>query len=118
MSAQMKSERQVSSTVSDGGGRGGSNLVDRIKGGAYSDDQFRALSAEDKRRVQKYRDEAKRKKKAKNKDRKDKRKLAKLKADKDSPSDDDGDKEEAPAASSSAGAQFGANGNKAKKPKA
>jgi hypothetical protein len=117
MSAQMKSERQVSSAVTDSGGRGGS-LVDRIKGGAYSDEQFRALSTEDKRRVQKYRDEAKKKKKAKNKDRKEKRKLAKLKAEKEDASDDDRDKEEPPAASSSAGAQFGANGNKAKKPKA
>jgi hypothetical protein len=117
MSAQMKSERQVSSAVSEGGGRGGSSLVDRIKGGAYSDDQFRSLSVEDKRRVQKYRDEAKKKKKVKNKDRKEKRKLAKLRAEKESPSDDDGEKDETPAASSSAGAQFGANGNRTKKAK-
>jgi hypothetical protein len=121
MSAQMKSERQVSSatTADGGGGRGGSALVDRIKGGAYSDEQFRALSSEDKRRVQKYRDEAKRKKKAKNKDRKEKRKLAKLsKAEKEEGTEEEGDGEGNASASSSAGAQFGANGNKSKKSKA
>ena len=121
MSAQMKSERQVSSatTADGGGGRGGSALVDRIKGGAYSDEQFRALSSEDKRRVQKYRDEAKKKKKAKNKDRKEKRKLAKLsKAEKEGGTEDEGDGEGNASASSSAGAQFGANGNKSKKSKA
>jgi hypothetical protein len=48
MSAQMKSKRQVSSAMTDGGSRGGGNsLVDRVKGGAYSDEQFRSLSAED-----------------------------------------------------------------------
>jgi hypothetical protein len=121
MSAQMKSERHVSSaTTADGGGRGGSSLVDRIKGGAYSDEQFRALSSEDKRRVQKYRDEAKKKKKAKNKDRKEKRKLAKLSkaAEKEDVSEDDGDGDGNPSPASSAGAQFGANGNKSKKSKA
>ena len=122
MSAQMKSERQVSSaSTGDGGGRGGSALVDRIKGGAYSDEQFRALSPEDKKRVQKYRDEAKKKKKAKNKDRKEKRKLAKVsKAEKGNDSEDEeGREDNAPAGSAaSAGAQFGANGNKNKKSKA
>jgi hypothetical protein len=74
MSAQTKSERQVLSAATDGGGgRGGSSVVDRIKGGAYSDEQFRALSPDDKRRVQKYRDDAKKKKRSKNKDRKEKR---------------------------------------------
>lgn len=122
MSAQMKSERQVSSaTTADGGGRGGSALVDRIKGGAYSDEQFRALSSEDKRRVQKYREEAKKKKKAKNKDRKEKRKLAKLSkaAEKEDVSEEEGDGDGNPSSTtSSAGAQFGANGNKNKKSKA
>jgi hypothetical protein len=121
MSAQMKSERHVSSaTTADGGGRGGSSLVDRIKGGAYSDEQFRALSSDDKRRVQKYRDEAKKKKKAKNKVRKEKRKLAKLSkaAEKEDVSEDDGDGDRNPSPASSAGAQFGANGSKSKKSKA
>ena len=117
MSAQMKSERQVSSALTDGGSKGqGSSLVDRVKGGAYSDEQFRSLSVEDKKRVQKYRDEAKRKRKAKTKDRKEKRKLAKLKAEKEAASDDEPDKDTA--SSSNAGAQFGANGNKPKKAKA
>jgi hypothetical protein len=117
MSAQMKSERQVSSAMSDGGNRGGgSSLVDRVKGGAYSDEQFRSLSAEDKKRVQKYRDDAKKKRKVKAKDRKDKRKLAKLKAEKEAASDDE-DKNGADTTSSNAGAQFGANGNKQKKSK-
>ena len=93
------------------------SVVDRIKGGAYSDEQFRALSPDDKRRVQKYRDEAKKKKRSKNKDRKEKRKLAKLKAEKDNASEDEGEDEGDKAASSSAGAQFGANGNKHKKSK-
>lgn len=120
MSAQMKSERQVSSAITDGGNKGkGSSLVDRVKGGAYSDEQFRSLSAEDKRRVQKYRDEAKKKRKMKNKDRKEKRKLAKLsKAEKETASDDEQDKDSADTASSNAGAQIGANGNKPKKAKA
>ena len=90
-------------------------MVDRIKGGAYSDEQFRALSAEDKRRVQKYRDEAK--KKLKNKDRKEKRKLSKLTAEKDNASEDEGEDVRDNAASSNAGAQFGANGSKHKKSK-
>jgi hypothetical protein len=118
MTAQAKSERQVSSASTDGHSRG-STLVDRVKGGTYTDEQYRALSAEDKRRVQKYRDEAKRKKKSKTKDKRDKRKLAKLKsADRENASDDDGETDGSPAASSNAGAQFGANGKKSKKSKA
>jgi hypothetical protein len=117
MSAQTKSERQVSSAASEGGSRG-SSLVDRVKGGAYTDEQFRALSTEDKRRVQKYRDEAKKKKKAKQTNRREKRKLAKLQAAKET-TDEAGDEETASTATSSnAGAQFGANGNKSKKNKA
>ena len=116
MSAQTKAERHVSSAVSDGGR--GSALVDKVKGGAYSDEQYRALSTEEKRRVQKYREEGKKKKKTKVKERRDKRKLAKLKA-KETGSDDEEDVAEKEAnPSSSAGAQFGANGNKSKKSKA
>ncbi len=90
MTAQTKSERQVSSAMTDGGNRGGgSSLVDRVKGGAYSDEQFRSLSSEDKKRVQKFPDEAKKKRRMKNKDRKEKRKLAKLKAEKETASDDE-----------------------------
>ena len=115
MTAQTKAERHVSSATTDGGGR--SSLVDRIKGGAYSDEQYRSLSPEDKRRVQKLRDEAKKKKKDKAKARKDKRKLAKLKAEKESGSGDDENESTSGPPSSSAGSQFGANGNKNKKAK-
>ena len=117
MAAQTKAERHVSSATTDGGGKN-SSLVDRIKGGAYSDEQFRSLSPDEKRRVQKLRDEAKKKKKDKAKQRKDKRKLAKLKAGKEPESgDEETESSSKPHASSNAGAQFGANGNKNKKAK-
>ncbi len=67
LAAQSKAERHISSVVTEGGGK--SSLVDKIRGGAYSDEQYKSLSSEDKRRVQKYRDEARKKKK-------DKRKIA------------------------------------------
>ena len=120
MAAQTKSERHISSAVTDGGSKGMS-LVDRIKGGSYSDEQFRLLSPEEKKRVQKLRDEAKKKKKEKVKDRKNKRKLAKAKSDRDGASGEDDETEQtanSSSAGSNAGAQFGANGNKAKKAKA
>lgn len=116
MSAQTKAERHVSSAVSDGGR--GSSLVDRVKGGAYSDEQYRALSTEDKRRIQKYREEGKKKKKLKTKERREKRKLAKLKAAKENNVSDDEEEVAGSADANSAGAQFGANGNKSKKSKA
>ena len=116
-SAQTKAERHVSSATTDGGSKGGS-LVDKIEGGAYSDEQYRSLSPEEKRRVQTFRDEAKKKKKDKVKQRKDKRKLAKLKAEKESGSgDDEIESTSGAAAGSNAGAQFGSNGNKTKKAK-
>ena len=116
MSAQTKAERHVSSATTDGGSKG--SLVDKIKGGAYSDEQYRSLSPEDKRRVQKLRDDAKKKKKEKAKNRKDKRKLAKLKAEKESGSgDEETESTSGGTPSSSAGSQFGANGNKNKKAK-
>ncbi|KAI2507354.1 hypothetical protein MHU86_7074 [Fragilaria crotonensis] len=108
MSAQTKAERHVSSAMSEGGGRG--SLVDKIKGGAYSDEQYRSLSPEDKRRVQKLRDEAKKKKK-------DKRKLAKLRAEKESGSGDEETESTSGTPGSNAGSQFGSNGNKNKKAK-
>jgi hypothetical protein len=54
MAAQSKSERHISSATTEGGGKGNS-LVDKIKGGAYSDERYRSLSPDDKRRVQKFR---------------------------------------------------------------
>ena len=91
----------------------------RVKGGTYSDKQFRALSSEGKGRVQKYLEKAKKKKKkARNKDQKDKRKLAKLsKAGKVTSSVDETDGKESLLAASLAGAEFSANGNESKKSK-
>ena len=119
MSAQKKAERQISSVGTDGGNKG-SSLVDKIKGSAYSDKQFRSLSPEDKRHVQKFRNETKKKKrKDKAKHRKEeKRKLAKLKSDKEAGSGDvETESTNEKPAGSNAGAQFGANGNEAKKSK-
>jgi hypothetical protein len=116
MAAQSKSERHVSSASTDSGGKNGS-LVDRVKGGAYTDEQYRSLSEHDKKRVQKFREEAKGKKKDKRKARKDKRKLANAKSEREGQSGDDAEEHNDAAPSSSAGAQFGSNGSKAKKPK-
>jgi hypothetical protein len=119
MAAQSKSDRHVLSVSTDGGSKG-SSLVDKIKGGSYTDEQFRSLSEHDKKRVQKFREEAKRKKKEKQKVRKEKRKLAKDKSDRDEASGDEDVATEPTASSaitSSAGSQFGSNGTKAKKAK-
>ena len=121
LAAQSKAERHISSVVTEGGGK--SSLVDKIKGGAYSDEQYKSLSSEDKRRVQKYRDEARKKKKDKRKDRKNKRKLAKLKSERENGSGDEDETEDAvenpkSSTSSNAGSQFGSNGSKSKKAKA
>ena len=119
IAAQSKSERHVSSVVSDGGVKGGS-LVDKIKGGTYTDEQYRSLSDQEKKRVQKYREDAQEKKKDKRKVRKDKRKLAKAKSERDDASAEDDEATEPTAASgssSNAGAQFGSNGDKNKKHK-
>ena len=121
MAAQSKSERHVSSVVTDGGGGKGGSLVDKIKGGAYTDEQYRSLSEQEKRRIQKYRDEAQKKKRDKRKVRKEKRKLAKAKSGRDDQSAEDDEATEpmtASTSSSNAGSQFGSNGNKNKKQKA
>ena len=73
MAAQSKAERNVSSASTANSGKNAS-LVDRLKGGTYTDEQYRSLSENDKKRVQTFRDEAKSKKKEKQKVRKDKRK--------------------------------------------
>jgi hypothetical protein len=106
---QAKAERNVSS-VQTGGGGGVGSLVNTIKGGTYTAEQFRSLTPEEKKRVQRLREEAKNKKKDKRKERK-KRKAAKLKAEKEGSS---GEEEETPEASSNAGSQFGSNGNRKK----
>jgi hypothetical protein len=48
MSNQSKSERHVSSTTRGGGGGDNSSLIDKIKGGQYTDTQFRSFSKEEK----------------------------------------------------------------------
>ena len=120
IAAQSKSERHVSSAVTDGGGKG-SSLVDKVKqGGTYTDEQYRSLSDHDKKRVQRFREEAKSKKKDKRKGRKEKRKLAKAKSDRDEASGEENDMTESTAiagSSSNAGSQFGSNGVKNKKAK-
>jgi hypothetical protein len=110
-------ERNVSSTHTDGGGggSGGSSLVDKVKGGTYSDAQWGGLTPAERERVSKYRKEAASKKKGKAKARAKKRKLAKAKSARQK-DDDEGSEEEAPTRpQSDAGAQFGSNGSKKKK---
>jgi hypothetical protein len=114
---QAKLERNVSSTHTNGGGggSGGSSLVDKVKGGTYSDAQWGGLTQAERERVNKYREEAASKKKGKAKARAKKRKLAKAKSARQK-DDDEGSEEEAPTRpKSDAGAQFGANGSKKKK---
>lgn len=119
MAAQSKAERHVSSVSTEGGSKGGgSALVDKIKGGTYTDEQYRSLSDHEKKRIKKFRDEALKKKQDKRKKGRDKRKLAKAKSERDNDSADDDDATEQTAASSTAGTQFGSNGNKNKKSKA
>ena len=119
MTEQVKLERNVSSASCSGGGsRGngdsdrGKSLVDKIKGGTYSKEQFESLSPEQKNRVKQYREEAKKKKNNKARERAKKRQLAKAASEREE--DDDGAKADT-AATSNAGAQFGSNGNRSKK---
>jgi len=109
---QAKVERHVSA-VKTGGNEGGS-LVDKIKGGSYTDEQFQSLSPEEKKRVHQLREDVKKKKNAKRKAQK-KRKAARLKSERDATSDPGN--EETPVTESNAGAQFGANGNRNKRGK-
>jgi hypothetical protein len=117
LSNQAKAERHIAFVGTDGGGGGGSgSLVDRIKGGTYTDEQFRSLSPEEKKRVQKLRNEEKRKRgnnKDKRKERR-RRKAARLKSEREDASGDDAT---TPEPTSNAGAQFGSNGNRHKKQK-
>ena len=114
LSNQAKAERHVAFVGTEGGGGGGS-LVDRIKGGTYTDEQFRSLSPEEKKRVQKLRNEEKKKKGNKDK-RKEcrQRKAARLKLERE---DASGEDDTTPEPTSNAGAQFGSNGNRNKKQK-
>jgi hypothetical protein len=111
MTEQTKMERNVSSATRGGGG--GKSLVDKIKGGSYSKEQFESLTKEEKERVAQYREEAQKKKNAKARDRAKKRKLAKAQSERNDDANT-GDGEDEPAGAN-AGAQFGSNGNKSKK---
>lgn len=115
-SVQAKTERNVSSAHRSGGGGEGSpngSLVDRIKGGQYSSEQFKSLTKEEKDRVARYREESKKKKSAKKKSKAHKRRLSKATTERDESEDAEGQEEE----TSGAGSQFGQNGNRNKKSK-
>jgi hypothetical protein len=103
---QAKAEWHIS-VVHTGGGGGGS-LVNKIKGGSYTDEQFQSLSPEDKKRVLKFREEVKKKKSQKRKAQK-KRRAARLKSEREG-----GDEPTEETMEASAGAQFGGNGNQKK----
>ena len=117
---QAKMERNVSSVRSNGGGGGNSNsggsggsLVDKIKGGSYSNVQWGELTTAEKDRVEEYREEAKEKKKVKAKTRAKKRRLTKAKLE--CKNDSDGaENDDSTPSNSNAGLQFGSNGNSKK----
>jgi hypothetical protein len=113
---QAKAERHVASVSTRADGSG-SSLVDKIKGGTYTNEQFHALSVEEKARVQAYRDEATKKRKDKRKAQKKKRKIAKAKSERDNDSDEDSGSNAGQQPNSNAGSQFGSNGNRGKKKK-
>ena len=109
LSNQAKAERHIALVGTEGGGGGGS-LVNRIKGGTYTDEQFRSLSLEEKKRVQMLRND--KKKRRSNKDRQRdcrKRKAAKLKLEREGASGGD---DATPEHTSNAGAQFSSNDNR------
>ena len=66
LSNQAKAEHHIAFVGTEGRGSRGS-LVNRIKGGTYTDAQFRSLTSEEKKCVQKLRNEER--KKQSNKDR-------------------------------------------------
>jgi hypothetical protein len=112
--AKLSGERNASSATWGGGGDN-SALIDRVKGGQYTDGQFCSFSKEEKDCVARYWEESKKKKKkGKRRARNTKRRLAKAQSERNEAEDAaDGDGEES---TSGNGAQFGANGNRNKKP--
>ena len=104
---EMKAERHIASVHMDGGkggdrGGGGSSLVDKIKGGNYTDKQFHSLSPEEKQRVQKKEQWKERRK----------HKAARLKSEHEAGcSREDNETQEA---GLNVGVQFGAKGNRKK----
>jgi hypothetical protein len=115
--AQAKSERHIHSVERDGGGEGGNKaLVDKIKGGRYSLEQWKTLSKSDRARVLQFRDGSTgSKKRDKRRAKAHKRRLAKAKSDRDTVEADS--EEETASPKADAGSQFGSNGNKSKKAK-
>jgi hypothetical protein len=116
---QAKTERNVSSVHTGGGERSpNAALIDKIKGGQYSSEQFRSLTKEEKDRVARYREKVGKKggkrrgKKQENK----KRRASKAESEQVEP-DPEEKPEEDTNADRGAGAQFGGNGNRNKKSK-
>jgi hypothetical protein len=117
MLTQAKTERHINAVKTNGGGGGGPNpksLVDKVKGGVYTDAQFYALTPKEKDRVKKYRSTMQRKTNTKQKQA-NKRKLAKAKTDRDDSVAAAGEEDDR--TDSGAGSQFGVNGNRNKKQK-
>jgi hypothetical protein len=109
-------ERNASSATTRGGGGDNSALINRVKGGQYTDAQFWLFSKEEKDRMACYREEeSKKKKMGKRKASNTKRWLAKSQSERNEAEDAaDGNGEEI---ISGNGAQFGINGNRNKKSK-
>jgi hypothetical protein len=114
--AKSSGERNASSATTRGGGGDNSALINQVKGGQYTDAQFRLFSEEEKDCMARHREEeSKKKKMGKRKASNTKRWLAKAQSERDEAEDAaDGNGEEI---ISGNGAQFGANGNRNKKSK-
>jgi hypothetical protein len=112
MQTQAKAERHVNGVDTKGRGGGGS-LVDRLKSGPYTDEQYASLTPKEKERVKKYRSTMQRKTNKRTKA--NKRKLAKAKTDRKDSAEAKVEKDNR--TDSNAGSQFGANGNRNKRQK-
>ena len=119
---QAKSERNVSSVHRNGQGgstgNGSKALIDKVKGGNYTNAQWQDFSQAEKERIQSYRKsspEAVNKRKQRNKERNKKRQAAKAKSERDNASDQGEDESEDDKTKANAGSQFGSNGSKRNK---
>ena len=117
---QAKTERNVSSVLTGGGGERSPNaaLIDKIKGGQYSSEQFRSLTKEEKDRVARYREKAGKQKGGKRRGKKQenkKRRASKAESEREELDPEEKPKEDTNAdPTPGAGAQFGQNGNRKK----
>lgn len=94
------------------------SLIEKIKGGQYSAEQFRALTKEEKERVVKYQEETGKKRGGKrNKSKASKRRLSKAESKRDEPEAAEEKGEDNSTPTTGAGSQFGMNGNRNKKSK-